>query len=340
MEPLIIITLVFTIAFAFGIGSNDETMATTVGTGGLRLKYAVILAAILATVGALFLSAGVAKSIGTGLLNSDSIDLIKYQGWIMLSVLIAVSAWLILASKIGAPVSGTHSVVGAIFGVGFCSPLLGSDFLSAIKWSGLTKVVLGWILSPILGLGCSLVISLLVKYLVRRRIKGLDGMENVERIMLIALVCLVSLNQVNRAGNDAGNALGVFYALFDTGEINSPMLNTMLFIGSASIGLGLFIVGRSLLKSVGKNIIEIRPSDAICIESSVLIVLILSNTFGFPISGSHVLIFAIIGLALIKGEKVDKKSLKKIALSWGITFPVAAVFCAGILSLLLVLTGL
>lgn len=339
MEPLIIVTLVFTVAFAFGIGSNDETMATTVGSGGLRLKVAVFIASILAVIGAFFMSGAVAKSIGTGLLTNSG-DITANQGLIMLSVLIAVSAWLVIASKIGAPVSGTHSVVGAIFGVGICAPLLGSNFLEAIRWGGLSKVVLGWIFSPVLGLGFSIGISLLMKYLVRRQAKGLRDLERIERVMLVFLVCLVCFNQVNRAGNDAGNALGVFYALSESGEMDSSLLTTMTLVGSVAIGLGLFIVGRNLLKSVGKGIIEIRPSDAICIETSVLIVLLISNTFGLPISGSHVLIFAIIGLAIVKREKIDKKSLKKIALSWGITFPAAAFFCAGILSLLLSIASL
>ena len=340
MDVLVIITLLFTIAFAFGIGSNDETMATTVGTGGLRLKHAIILALGLSIIGALFFSANVAKSIGTGLLNESNIDLGRYQSWIMLSVLIGVSSWLILASRIGAPVSGTHSVVGAIFGIAICAPLLGGDFLNAIQWAGLGKVVLGWITSPILGLGASLLISWLMKKFVRRKIKGLDQLAKVERTLLILLVFLVCFNQINRAGNDAGNALGVFYGLFDSGQIDNPTLNFMLVLGSAAIGLGLFIVGRNLLKSVGKNIIEIRPSDAFCIESSVLIVLLLSNYLGLPISGSHVLIFAIIGLAKIKRESIDKKSLKKIAYSWIITFPVAALFSAITMTIFLGIFGI
>ncbi|MHA1682839.1 MAG: inorganic phosphate transporter [Promethearchaeota archaeon] len=339
MDFLIIITLVFTLAFAFGIGSNDETMATTVGTGGLRLKIAVFIASILATIGAFFLSKEVSKSIGTGLLNLPQATMDEYQSWIMLSVIIAVSAWLIIASKIGAPVSGTHSVVGAIFGVGLCSPLLGSTFIEAINFGGLNKVLLGWVFSPLLGLGCSIGVSLLMKYLVRRRLRGLDHLEKVERVFLVVLVVLVSFNQLNRAGNDAGNALGIFYGLSESGHLGVEFLDLMLLLGSISIGLGLFLVGKNLLKSVGTGIIEIRPTDAFCIESSVLIVLLLSNTLGLPISGSHVLIFAIIGLAIVKHERIEKKSLKKIVYTWGITFPIAAAFCAGILSVILLIVG-
>ncbi|MHA1714574.1 MAG: inorganic phosphate transporter, partial [Promethearchaeota archaeon] len=217
----IIITLIFTLAFAFGIGSNDETMATTVGTGGLRIKYAVTLAGILAAIGALMLSSKVAKSIGTGLLNLGPDIMERYQTWIMISVLISVSSWLIIASRTGAPISGTHSVVGAVFGVGFCAGLLGTNFIDSIKWMGLQKVVLGWIFSPLLGLGCSLLISYVMRYAVIRKIKGLDQIEKVEKTFLILLIFLVSANQLNRAGNDAGNALGIFYALAQGGQISA-----------------------------------------------------------------------------------------------------------------------
>ncbi|MBD3187033.1 hypothetical protein GF325_09415 [Candidatus Bathyarchaeota archaeon] len=331
VDWIVPVTIAFTMAFAFGIGSNDETMATTVGTGGIRLKRATLLAAILATAGSFFLSDKVARSIGTGLINLPQTTLETYQPWILLAVLVAVSSWLILASRIGAPVSGTHSVVGAIIGVAACAPFLGSTFIETLKLGGLFNVILGWIFSPLLGLGCAILVSWVTRKAIKTKIRGLQTMERFERNFMILLVILVAFNQLNRAGNDAGNALGIFHALVAGNQVKEDYLMLLLGGGSISIGLGLFIVGRRLLKSVGTNIIELRPSDAFCIETSVLIVLTVCNLLGLPISGSHVLIFAIIGVALVKREPVDKKSLRRIAFTWIVTFPVTALICAAVL---------
>jgi PiT family inorganic phosphate transporter len=333
----IIITIVLGLAFAFGIGAGDETLATLVGSGGMRLRRAAILGGVLASVGALFLSQGVASAIGTELINQESIDFARYQAWILVSVLVSVTAWLVVASRTGLPVSTTYSIIGAFFGVALCAPLIGSDFFTILNWTQLQEIMVGWILSPLLGLGFALILGHLLKRLVRRKMRGLGGLEKLEHALMIVLVFFSCFNQLNRAGNDAGKALGIFYNLAAVGQIDGVMLVVLIVTGSIMIGLGLIIIGRHLLKSVGKNLIEIRPSDAICIEASMSIVLLLANMLALPISGGQVLIFAIIGLALSKHEPVNKKRLKKIVYSWIITFPLAAVSSAGVL--LLLITG-
>ncbi len=330
----IIFTLVLGLAFAFGIGAGDETLATLVGSGGMRLRRATLLGAILATVGAMFLSHGVASSIGTELVNQESFDYDRFQVWILVSVLVSVTAWLIVASRTGLPVSTTYSIVGAFFGVALCAPLLGSEFITMLHWNQMQEIVIGWIASPLLGLGFALLVGYLVKRFVRRRINSLGGLEKFERTLMIVLVFFSCFNQLNRAGNDAGKALSIFYSLGAAGQIDGAMLVAMIVSGSIMVGLGLFIIGRHLLKSVGKSIIEIRPSDAICIEASMSIVLLIANLFALPISGGQVLVFAIIGLAKAKHEPVNKKKLKRIVYSWILTFPLAAMSSAGLLVLI------
>ncbi len=335
-----IITLVLGLAFAFGIGAGDETLATLVGSGGMRLRRATVLGAGLAMAGALFLSQGVASAIGTEVINQERIDLARYQSWILISVLISVTALLIVASRTGLPVSTTYGIIGAFFGVALCAPLLGSDFSTILHWAQLQEIAVGWVLSPILGLAVALIVGYLVKRFVRRRMRGLGGLEKLERTLMIALVFFSCFNQLNRAGNDAGKALGIFYSLGASGQIDGGTMVVMLISGSFMVGLGLFTIGRHLLKNVGRNLIEIWPSDAICIEASMSIVLLLANLFAMPISGGQVLVCAIVGLAISKHEPVNKKKLKRIVYSWILTFPLAAASSAGILVLLVAGFGL
>ena len=92
--------------------------------------------------------------------------------------------------------------------------------------------------------------------------------------------------------------------------------------------LGLILIGRNVIKNVGGSLIEMRPSDAFAIESSNAIVVLTCTLLGLPISGSHVLIFAIIGSGLAKGEKPNWKPLKKMIMAWIVTFPAAAILSA------------
>ena len=88
------------------------------------------------------------------------------------------------------------------------------------------------------------------------------------------------------------------------------------------------MIGRNVIKNVGNNLIAIKPSDAFSIELSTSLVLFIATFLGFPVSGTHVLVFSIIGAGMVKGERPDKKSFRKMLLSWIITFPVAAALSA------------
>ena len=109
-----------------------------------------------------------------------------------------------------------------------------------------------------------------------------------------------------------------------------PGYVSYLYLGAAGLmmALGLIVVGKNVIKSVGGGLVKMRPSDGVVIQLSSVLVLFLVTMLGLPISGSHVLIFAILGAAYIKGERPDKKSFRKMVVSWIITFPVAALLSA------------
>ena len=88
------------------------------------------------------------------------------------------------------------------------------------------------------------------------------------------------------------------------------------------------IGGRYVIENVGNNLIEMRPSDAFSIQMSTSIVIFVATLLGLPVSGSHILIFAVIGAGKVKGESPDKKSFNKMVASWVLTFPIAAALSA------------
>ncbi|MHA1399679.1 MAG: inorganic phosphate transporter [Candidatus Heimdallarchaeaceae archaeon] len=325
MIPIIIILLILMVILAFGIGANDETMATVVGSRALKVKHAIFLGAGLVFLGVVFLSANVGKTIGANLL-SEKVD---YNIYMMFAIIISTTIWLIVASRTGAPISTTHSVVGSVFGVAIIWSISeGNKFLDSLNWRKMGDVALGWVISPILGFVGAYLCQLLVSRIIVSQQEGLNKLEKLEKGFMYLLIIAVSWTQISRGGNDSANALGIMYGLIESGDFSPDYVLLMTIITGVVLALGLLIVGRNVIKNVGRNLIEMRPSDAFSIQISTSIVIFLATILGLPVSGSHILIFAVIGAGRVKGERPDKKSFRKMVLSWVITFPVAAILAA------------
>lgn len=144
----LILACIFGLFMAWGIGANDvaNAMGTSVGSGAITIKQAVIIAAIFEFAGAFLAGGQVTKTIRKGIIDADLLsatpELLVYG---MLASLLAAGIWLLVASKFGWPVSTTHSIVGAI--VGFAAVGIGVD---AVHWSKVGTIVMSWIISPAL----------------------------------------------------------------------------------------------------------------------------------------------------------------------------------------------
>jgi len=328
LSTIVIILLILMLALAFGIGANDETMATLVGSRAVKLKVAVILGGALVFVGVLFLSASVGETVGSELLGST----VDYTVSMMLAILISTTIWLVVASKTGAPISTTHSVVGSVFGIAVVWALkYNRNFGDALSWGPMGRVILGWVLSPLFGYFGAYLFELGTKKFMASRKLGLDTLEGIEKKFVYMLIAAVCWTQISRGGNDSANALGIMYGLIESGGVdgeNSVLIYTLVVLTGLMLTLGLVIVGKNVIENVGNNLIEMRPSDAFSIQISTSIVIFGATLLGLPVSGSHILIFAVLGAGRVKGERPDKKTFRKMVISWVITFPVAATLSA------------
>jgi len=145
---LLILAIVFGVFMAWGIGANDvaNAMGTSVGSGAVTIKQAIVIAVIFELSGAILAGGEVTATIRKGILDAalfvNEPHLLVYG---MLASLLAAGAWLLIASSFSLPVSTTHSIVGAI--VGFGAVGIGVD---AVAWSEVFKIVISWIASPVL----------------------------------------------------------------------------------------------------------------------------------------------------------------------------------------------
>jgi inorganic phosphate transporter, PiT family len=137
------------------------------------------------------------------------------------------------------------------------------------------------------------------------------------------------VNQFSRAGNDAGKAIGLINALNNTGTISSSLIWSLTLVAALMYGIGLFTVGRYIIENVGNTTGgSLRPSEALAIESTTAIIILISTLLGLPVSGGHILIFAMVGTAAMKGEKPDPRSFRMMVMSWILTFPITATLSA------------
>ena len=160
----IVLAVMFGLYMTWGIGANDvaNAMGTSVGSGALSVKQAIIIAAIFEFAGAFLAGGHVTKTIRKGIIDPTTvIDQPEILVWGMLSALIAAAIWLTVASWLGWPVSTTHSIIGAI--VGFAIVGIGVE---AVNWPKIGTIVLSWLVSPIVGGALSFFLMISIQKLI------------------------------------------------------------------------------------------------------------------------------------------------------------------------------
>ena len=293
---------------AVGIGANDETFSVVYGSKILTMKQVLIFAVILAFAGALLLGEGVAKTVGNSILASN----IKVNKAIVITILLSTAIWLILASAFGLPISTTHATIGSIIGIGVY--LWG---MTGLNWGMILYMAMWWILSPIVGFfGTYLAYKILYKYK-EKRLNGFQDYEGYEKKFALIVLIAICITAFSRAGNDCSNAVGIVVGV---GDID---LSFLLIITGLSLACGLVVLGRIVIQNLGE-MTELRPSTAFAAQLPTAAIMLIGTIQKIPLSGSHMLVASLVGLA--KASKTPmKKGLWKIILVWILTFPIAGI---------------
>ncbi len=229
---LIILAMIFGLYMTWGIGANDvaNAMGTSVGSGAITVKQAIIIAAIFEFAGAFLAGGHVTKTIRKGIIDPGSIvDTPEILVFGMLAALLAAAVWLMIASHKGWPVSTTHSIVGAV--VGFAVAGIGVD---AVNWGKIGQIVASWAVSPLLG-GT---IAFLLMISIRRLILNTDNpFQNAKKwgpVYVFMVGFIISL-------------VTIFKGLK---HLNIDLSVGMSFVLAVIIGLGVAAVGWVLINKV------------------------------------------------------------------------------------------
>ncbi|MGN7212200.1 inorganic phosphate transporter [Brachybacterium paraconglomeratum] len=152
---LLILAIAFGLFMAFNIGGNDvaNSFGTSVGAGTLTMKQALVVAAVFEVSGAVLAGGSVTETVRSGIvdLGGMAIDPLAFA-LIMMSALLGAAVWLLLATRMGWPVSTTHAIIGGIVGAAVTTGLVtGTGGFAMVQWGEIGKIAVSWILSPLLG---------------------------------------------------------------------------------------------------------------------------------------------------------------------------------------------
>ena len=324
-ELIILVIVVLTaLAFDFTNGFHDtgNAMATSIATGALKPKTAVALSASLNLVGA-FLSVEVARSVGSGIVNLDRIDVTTDGPALMLIVftgLVGGILWNVLTWLLGLPSSSSHALFGGLIG----SALVAIGF-DGVQWMGvLSKIIVPAVLSPVI----AAIVSATGTWLVYR-IAAPVADERKHSGFRKGQVATASLMSLAHGTNDAQKTMGViFLALVASGALSNDDAIPLWVKASCAIAiaLGTYLGGWRIIRTLGKGIVEVDTPQGVAADGASAAIILTSSHFGMALSTTHVASGSILGSGLgRKGAEVRWSVAGRMVVAWLITLPAAAI---------------
>jgi PiT family inorganic phosphate transporter len=288
-------------------------MATSIATGALSPRVAVALSGLLNLVGA-FLSLAVAATIASGLVNSADVTLTVVAAGLAGGII-----WNLLTWLFGIPSSSSHALIGGVIGA-----TIAAAGGSAVKWHGLTsKVIIPAALSPIIAALVAATGTWLL-YRISRNMTTASRSHGF-RIGQVGSACMVSLAH---GTNDAQKTMGVItLALIANGTLPSGAQAPFWVILTCALAIsaGTYVGGWRVIRTLGKGLVEIESPQGMAAESSSAAVILLSSSFGYSLSTTHVATGSIIGTGLGKrGAEVRWGVAGRMASAWLFTLPCSA----------------
>jgi PiT family inorganic phosphate transporter len=329
-DTVLVLVVITALAFDFTNGFHDtgNAMATSIATGALPPRVAVAISGVLNFVGA-FLSLAVAATIASGLVDTKVVTLT-----VVAAGLAGGITWNLVTWLFGIPSSSSHALIGGVIG-----STMAASGGSAVLWHGLvSKVVLPAVLSPIIAALVAAVGTWLLYRISRSLTAGARG--HGFRIGQIGSACMVSLAH---GTNDAQKTMGVItLALIVNGTVaaksNAPIW--VIVCCAIAISLGTYLGGWRVIRTLGKGLVEIEAPQGMAAESASAAVILLSSSFGYSLSTTHVATGSIIGSGLGKrGAEVRWGVAGRMATAWVFTLPSAALVGAGAYELAHVIGG-
>ena len=328
--PLALLSIIFLswcIDYINGFHDTANSIATVVSTGVLPGRYAVMMAAALNFVGAL-VGTAVASTIAKGLVDPGLL-----VPAVVIATLLAAIVWDLLTWWFGIPSSTSHTVMGGLAGA-----VAAHAGLNALNWAKLREIAAFIVISPILGFGVAGILIIAILWVVRRM--------NAQRVNYafrkLQLVSAAAMS-FTHGQNDAQKAMGIICLGLIMYGFNHPVWGVPVTeagvgvhvpmwvkIGCATfMGLGTATGGWKIIKTLGHKIARLKPIHGFAAETSAAVVLFTTAHMGIPVSTTHSISGAIMGVGASMNSKAVKWGLAgNIFVAWMLTIPVSAMIAA------------
>jgi PiT family inorganic phosphate transporter len=311
---IFLICLALLFDFLNGLHDAANSIATVVSTRVLSPKYAVLWAAFFNFIAFIFFDQQVAKTIGTGIIDVKLVDTHLVFGALAGAIVWNVATWIM-----GLPSSSSHALIGGLVG----SAVAKSGTWSSIGWKGLGKTGAAIIGSPLAGYILAMLFMIMLAWAFRTASPYFA--DRAARRMQLVSAALYSLGH---GGNDAQKVMGVITMLLFsqgmlTGAFHVPFW--VVIACQAAMGLGTMMGGWRIVKTMGSGLTDLRPVQGACAEMGGALTLFGASALGIPVSTTHTITGAIIGVgAIVRPSAVRWGTAKRIVWAWIITIPAAA----------------
>ena len=326
MEPtvvnlwVIVLLVALALSFDFMNGFHDaaNAIATVVSTGVLKPGLAVVWAAFFNFIALFVFGLSVAATIGKGMVDPDLIDT-----HVIFGALVGAITWNIVTWYYGIPSSSSHALIGGMIGATVAKAGTG-----ALVSAGITKTVLFILVAPFMGFALGALLLLWVSWLFRRSTPyRVDKWFRRGQLISCALYCL------GHGSNDAQKTMGIIWLLLIISGMATKDINSLpywvVISCYAAISLGTLFGGWRIVKTMGQKITKLKPVGGFCAETGGAITLFISSTFGIPVSTTHTITGAIVGVGAARKLSAVRWGIAgNIVWAWVLTIPASAFVAA------------
>ena len=318
-ELLPVAALIFVaLAFDYLNGFHDaaNSIATVVSTRVLTPGKAVIWAAFFNFVAAFGFGTAVAKTIGSGMVD---INVVTFS--VIFAGLFGAIVWDLVTWYAGLPTSSSHALIG-----GYGGAAIAKAGMSAIIPSGWTKTLEFIILAPFIGMALGLTLMTLIIWMFRRVPPG-----RIDRWFRRLQLCSAAMYSLGHGTNDAQKTMGIIAGvLFAAGYLKTFYIPFwVILMAHAAIGLGTLTGGWRIVHTMGSKITKLQPVGGFAAETAGAITLFTSSSLGIPVSTTHTITGAIVGVGAVRRFSAVRWGVaRRIVWAWVMTIPASAAIAA------------
>ncbi len=323
MDPtfiFLVVLVVVALGFDFLNGLHDaaNSIATIVSTRVLSAKWAVLWAAFFNFIAFIFFGTSVAKMVGAGIIDPHIIG-----DRLIFAALMGAISWNLITWWAGIPSSSSHALIGGLVGASVAK--VGS--FGAVQWAGLGKTAAGIVVSPMMGFILALVLVLIVSWIFVR-----SSPFFADRFFRVAQFFSAAAYSLGHGGNDAQKTMGIIAALlYAHGATHAPGTIPLWVVLSCqtAMALGTLFGGWRIVHTMGSKITRLTPMQGFCAETGGAITLFLATHIGVPVSTTHTITGAIVGVGASRRVSAVRWGVaKSIVTAWIVTLPAAGLVAA------------